>query len=176
CLVNDFLQLDPEVVQEKPKELRRYFRLNLRLNREKNQVVVKLPDALKLEGNKAEEAVELRCRKPEKDQQLHLMVLGPGQPDPKKLVERVLRAFQATEVKEGRFSTRVFKRGILYGPYPAYLTPEMVFGGLKSIRARLQPADGPLNDVILVYFAGEERGVDGKHYLLTKAAKASGDM
>jgi WD40 repeat protein len=176
CLVNDFLQLDPEVVQEKPKELRRYFRLNLRLNREKNQVVVKLPDALKLEGNKTEEAVELRCRKPEKDQQLHLMVLGPGQPAPQKLVARVLKAFQATEVKGNRFATRVFKRGILYGPFPSYLTPEMVFGGLKSIRAKLQPADSPLNDVILVYFAGEEKVVNGKHYLLTKAAKASGDM
>ncbi len=176
CLVNDFQQLAPEVGEANLKELRRPFRLNLRLNRENNQVVVKLPEALKLVGNKTEETIALACAKPEKDQRLHLMVLGPGQREPALLAQRVLEAFQATGVRGNRFRTKVFQEGVLYGPYPAFVTPEMVIAGLTAIQAKLRHADAALNDVTIVFFSGEERFANGRHYLMTTKARATGDL
>ena len=160
--VNDFEQFD--ALLGPARNGQRTFRASVRLNREQNRIQVGLPPDLKLKSNKPP-AVEVACAHPEMGQRLHLVVLGPGQRDQKKLIASVLKAFLATDVKKNSFTTPAFDEGVLYGPLPSNVRRERVMPLLESIDMKLRRSRGPLNDVVVVFFSGKEVVRNKKHYL-----------
>src|SRR5262249_38749090 len=149
------------------------FQAGVRLNRERNRIQVQLPPELKLKANEPP-AVEVACARPEKGQRLHLMVIGPGQRDQQALADAVLKAFLAEKGAGGRFRPPAFEDGTLYGPLPADVRRETVRTKLAYLQRTLRhPRDprGPLNDVVVVFFSGEEAVLDNKLYLLTEESR-----
>jgi hypothetical protein len=171
CWVNDFRQSDALLG---PAEGRvRKFALPILLNREKNVVAVQLPTGLKVKGDEPHSR-EVACAKPTTTQRLHLLIVGPGNPDQKKLADDVLAAFGVEKDDKGRLKSEAFSEVLLYGPLESDVTDLGIRNKLINLRARLRKS--PTSDVVVVFFAGEERVQKKKHYLLTKASLESGDL
>jgi WD40 repeat protein len=175
-LVNGFEQLDAAL--DAREGLRRAFRVPIRLNRLRDNLVqVDVPD-LKLPSRPA---FRVDCAAPLSDQRLHLLVLGPGEPDQAALRRAVIAALQGRDVRGNRFATPAFREGELFG-LPEDFQREDVTSALLRIRDRvrantrpLNENTRPLNDVVIVYFRGEEALTDdGQHYLLTEATRLRG--
>ncbi|HEV2947931.1 MAG TPA: hypothetical protein VGX70_11170, partial [Gemmataceae bacterium] len=92
--VNGFQQL-PAVLQkpgDNPRE--RGFQTNLVLNRDKgNHIELALPDLAKV-FNKNQFDFNVDCRKPERSQRLHLLIVSIQDKDPKPLEAQILNAFK----------------------------------------------------------------------------------
>ncbi len=169
--VNDFEQFDA-LLREAVRAgdtWRRPFRAEVRLNRTRNRVQLDFP-GVKLEADERL-AFDVGCARPERDQRLHLLIVAPGRRDQKGLHERVRKALQAREVKGDRFETPAFREGRTYGPLPWYVSREEVYGMLLRVKQVIRSTAGPLNDVVVVYFQGEEVLKGGKHYLMTEEAR-----
>src|SRR5262249_12246420 len=67
-----------------------------------------------------------------------------------------------------------FSEVLLYGPLESNVTDLGIRNKLINLRARLRKS--PTSDVVVMLFAGEERVEKKKHYLLTEAARKSGDL
>jgi hypothetical protein len=171
--VNDFEQFSAELGPA--RGLRRAFTANVRLNQEQNRTQLQLfPTDLKPAPDSALD-LRLACARPEKDQRLHLVVLGPGRRDQKALTDRVLKAFLAQGVKDNRFHTPAFREARVY-PQPGDITRQGLNGVLRGLKSRLRSTPGPLNDVVIVFFSGEEAVRGEKHYLLTAASRLPGRL
>jgi WD40 repeat protein len=156
------------------KGRRREFRVGMRLNRAQNRVHVALPERLKLKAN-TPPGFDLACAEPETKQRLHLLILAPGQRDGKKVQGAVLRAFLAEDVKGQNFRTPAFEDGIVYGPLPWNFKREKVQSQLHRIKMGIRTSwTRHLNDVVVVYFTGEEAIQGKKHYLLTEETRRVG--
>jgi hypothetical protein len=170
--VNGFKQ--PGTVLQKPDEgsspPRRRFTAPLHLNRPVNKVEVDFPADLKLDASSAT-ALTIRCPRPKQDQRLHLFVLAPGQRDSKEVADRILRSFLAKKSEGNTFRTPVFKEGRLYGPLVGNFKRDEVYQALSDLKRTLQRSTGKFNEVVIVYFQGEEIVHQGKHYLLTEESK-----
>jgi WD40 repeat protein len=153
---------------------RREFRVGIRLNREQNRVHVALPDRLKLKAN-TPPGFDVACARPETRQRLHLLILAPGQRDRKKVQGVVLKAFLAEDTKGQNFRTPAFEDGILYGPLPWNFKREKVQSQLHRIKMGIRTSRSRhLNDVVVVYFTGEEAIQGKKLYLLTEETRRVG--
>jgi WD40 repeat protein len=162
----------------RPIDKRRRFELSLRLNRKKaNLIQVRFPGPLKTEPLE----FTIDCVEPVFDQRLLLLVLAPGYRQPEKLRQQVARGFLAREVKsDGSFQTPAFREAQVIGPD----RPNFDFGEVNAAVHELErlanqsaekfrepTPEKPYNDVIVVYFRGEDRIIGGKHYLLTEEAR-----
>jgi WD40 repeat protein len=160
-----------------PIDGRRRFELALRLNRkEANEVEVTFPAGLKIDPLK----FSLKCTTPVLDQRLLLLVLAPGYADQKGLREKVAKAFHATKVNDdGSFETPAFREGLVLGPD----RPNFNFGTVNNYlyeldqlanqsaeKFRKPTPEKAYNDVIVVYFRGEDRVTRTNQYLLTEEA------
>jgi hypothetical protein len=158
--------------------LTRGFKVPLVLNREHgNHVEVQLPD-LKMEAGR-DCAFTLDCLKPDvRPQQLHLLIVGLGEEEPKKQTGQVLQALQGAFVKEeeGQFATPAFPVGQLYASLSGQVDHTQVLRQLNRVRSALlrRARDGALNDVVLVYYHGGESFSAGSHYLQTSDTLAIG--
>jgi hypothetical protein len=167
--VNEFEQ--PDVALEPARGLRRAFTARVRLNRERNQIHLQLPSDVKPSPDSALD-VRVACARPEKEQRLHLVVLGPGERDPKALRRRVLRAFLAEKEKGDEFQTRAFRQGRVYGPLAGDVSREGLNAFLDNLKLSIRSSGGgALNDVVVLFFTGEEAVRGGKHYLLTEESR-----
>jgi WD40 repeat protein len=169
--VNGFQQSPAILDQPKGKERIRTFKAELVLNRpEGNFVEMDLPDLKQDAGNRSE--FTIACSKPIKGQRLHLLMVGVGQKDDKKLRQQAIAALRATTAK-GKTSSPAFKEVRFYGPLTGFVSPEQVYTQLCLIKKTidLHAPDGSANDVVMVYYLGQET-VDGKgHFFRTSASK-----
>jgi hypothetical protein len=168
--VNDFEQFEGSL--DRPVGLKRTFKVGISLNQFDNRVELGFP-GLRLADGEDRPTCQVACSHPEQKQRLHLLVLAQGRLDQKGLADSVLEALQARDVTESRFTTPAFQAGHLYQPR----TPdrEGVEEAVQRIRATIKEEAGtPFQNVVLIYFQGEEVFQDGRHFLLAKADRDKG--
>jgi hypothetical protein len=140
-----------------------------------NRVELQFPEGVKFE-EQDRPVFTLSCARPAKDQRLHLVVIGPGQADPAPLVRRVRQALQADHLEGDPFRTPAFREGRVYPPLYGDVNREQVYAALIDVRHRIRATAGPLNDVVIVYFQGEETVRGGRQYLLTEQSRKFGRL
>jgi hypothetical protein len=142
------------------------------LNRlEGNSLELDLPDLKQDASNRTEFA--MGCLKPVKGQRLHLLIVGVGEKDEKKLIDEAFTALRATTDSQGKSSSPAFIEVRTYGPLTGFVSPEQVYTQLCLIKKTidLHSKNGSANDVVMVYYQGQET-VDGKgHFFRTSASK-----
>lgn len=171
--VNEFEQLGAELGPA--KGLRRDFRVDLRLNRPTNSVALEFLGA-NLESN-ARTTLTLACAQPALAQRLHLLVVAPGNNDPITLRRDVLGAFQArtgSTLDDAFEAPPAFTRGLIHPLLTGEVRPGYVYGRLGIIKDKMRSSPGTLNDVVVIYFQGEERAGSDDLGLVTRRNLAPG--
>jgi WD40 repeat protein len=158
--VNDFEQFDVPLGPR--KKAVREFRAELRLNNTANHVEIGSSDV-----KVANAAFGVDCAKPARDQRLHVFIVAPSRTDEGKVTDEVLTAFQARHVENEQFDTPAFKQGRMYGPVIKLAQREDVFGAVENMKGAINGGADALNDVIVVYFLGQQLLTDQEHFLLT---------
>jgi len=160
--VNGFLQsvttLDPGAEADGAKP----FQVEVVLNRANdNRIEIEFPGLPRQAGNRLE--FDLDCRKPQTGQRLHLVMIGFGLSDEEKLMELARRALQ---IRDGR--TPVFSEVRTYGPLVGRVRATQVKYQLELFRAATQNRfRDHLNDVLMVYYFGQEADADERFTLVT---------
>jgi hypothetical protein len=157
--VNGFQQL-PAVLQPAAAGSReRTFQTDLLLNQaDDNRVEIALPD---LEQDACScTRFGLACRKPERAQRLHLLLVSSRPVDEKALKAQFLKAFQSHTEPNGEIKTPVFDPVYTYATLTGYyVRPQYVYNQLHRIQAtikKLANAGTPCNDVVVFYYQGGE--------------------
>jgi hypothetical protein len=157
--VNGFQQL-PAILQkpgDNPRE--RGFQTNLVLNRDKgNHVELALPDLAKV-FNKNQFDFNVDCRKPERSQRLHLLIVSIQDKDPKPLEAQILNAFkgngggtsQAVKAFDPIYS---YPTLVDYRVKPSYVYYQLV--EIKNNIQKLAQIGASSSDVVAVYYRGGE--------------------
>jgi WD40 repeat protein len=162
--VNDFEQFEASLAPRRGRV--REFTAELRLNNTANRIEVGSSEV------KAERvAFNVACSQPARTQRLHLLLVAPGRRDEAKVTEEMLTAFQAHHVEGDRFDTAAFGQGRLYGPVIKLAQREEVFDALENMKSAIYGAADGLNDVIVVFFHGEQLVTEDEHFLLTGETK-----
>jgi hypothetical protein len=118
-------------------------------------------------------AFKLTCAAPATQQRLHLLIVGVDVKDGAALTKRVLDTLGATERPpglQGEFKTEAFQRSILYRVLIGEVERGNVEAQLVEINkeiALLHKNSKWLNDVILVYYQGEDVVKRGERWLKT---------
>jgi hypothetical protein len=170
--VNGFQQVPAPLDEAKGKERRRTFTADLLLNRpEGNFVELDLPDIKQDASNRTEFTVA--CLNPIKGQRLHLLIVGVGEKDDKKLTHQAFTALRASTDSQGKSSSPGFQEVHPYGPLTGYVSPEQVYTQLCLIKKTidLHSQEGSANDVVMVYYQGQETVDNQGHFFLTSASK-----
>ncbi len=158
--VNDFEQFEAPLAPR--RGLVREFTAELRLNNKANHVEIGSSEV------KAEKAIfSVACSRPACIQRLHLLLVAPGRRDEAKVTTEMLTAFQAHNVDGDRFDTAAFGQGRLYGPVIKLAQREEVFDALENMKSSICGGADDLNDVIVVFFHGEQLVTENEHFLLT---------
>jgi WD40 repeat protein len=153
----------------------RTFQADVLLSRPRNnRIDIDLP-ALSLDADHARQCVVQVCSRPFQGQRLHLLIVGIGQEDGKKLVDGALKALQARPVsdKPGRYTAPpAFQEVLVYGPLVQDVGPGDVFHKLNEMRKRIETSDvrdpsAQFNDVVLLYYQGGERITREGHFFVT---------
>jgi WD40 repeat protein len=116
---------------------------------------------------------KLECATPATQQRLHLLVVGVNVADGAALANRVLDTLGASERPnglQGEFKTAAFEKSILYRVLIGEVERGKVEAQLMEINKeirRLHTQSKWLNDVILVYYQGEDVVKDGERWLKT---------
>jgi WD40 repeat protein len=170
--VNGFQQVPAPLDQPKGKERRRTFTADLVLNRpEGNFVEMDLPDIKQDASNHTE--FTLGSLKPVKGQRLHLLIVGVGEKDEQKLYNQAITALKAAKNLQGKYASPAFEEVRFYGPLTGFVSPEQIYNQLCLIKKTidLYAPRGSANDVVMVYYQGQET-VDPKgHFFSTSASK-----
>ena len=121
-----------------------------------------------------------------KVQRLHVVVIAPDVNDgaeTQKLLRQVVTAVggeaPAGPVGPGVFKHRGFTQAVLYRPLLYYTGPSDVTGKMREVygeidRAMKRPGNGWVNDVVLVYYQGRDRTVEGVRRLATSGTGPAG--
>jgi WD40 repeat protein len=170
--VNGFQQIPGPLEEPAGKERRRNFSADVLLNRlEGNFVELDLPDIKQDASNRTEFSVG--SLNPVKGQRLHMLIVGVGEKDEDQLKTKAVTALRATTNPQGKSSSPGFEDVHFYGPLTGYVSPEQVYTQLCLIKKTidLHSPEGSANDVVMVYYLGQET-VDGQgHFFRTSASK-----
>jgi len=160
-----------------PDNVRR-FEVPVLLTRSDNKIRIELIDPNQREDvaqlTRSRREFSVRCGNPFEKQRLHLLIVGVDVLDGGTLRNRVLDTLGATERPrdmQGPFKTRAFDQCILYHVLTGYVERGMVEAQLlkinEEIRKLHQLPNGKMNDVILIFFQGEEVAHDenGRRWL-----------
>jgi hypothetical protein len=175
--VNGFLQVPAELKLPEGDSRARTFEADILLNQaQKNRVEIELPGVQQDMSNRREFFVD--CQKPERGQQLHLLIVGVGEKNEKKLTERALQALQVQGSAPGKLKTRAFEQVRIYGPLTDYVSPEQVFTQLCLMKKTidLRATAGSAKDVIMVYYQGEEAVKKDGHFFPTSVSQYDPDL
>jgi WD40 repeat protein len=170
--VNGALQRPAELEPPVGDSRKRAFKAELFLNRPNdNQIEIDLPDCKQEAANRR--AFALGCRNPERDQRLHLLVVGIGEKDEQQLIDRALQTLQARANAPGQIQTPAFEQVRIYGPLTGYVSPEHVFTQLCLIKRTIDllASSGSSNDVVMVYYQGGEAVNPQGHFFLTSVSR-----
>jgi hypothetical protein len=108
------------------------------------------------------------CANPLRTRNLYLLIAAPGLKDGEKLRDRVLKALRAHKEKEV-ISSKVFERIYTFS-LTDQVTPDLVYQNLREIYNSIKKRGSP-NDIVIVYFCGQET-VDGQgHFFRTSASR-----
>jgi WD40 repeat protein len=141
----------------------RRFSVPLVLISKENRIKIQVPTVGQQEGSSEE--FELGCAKPEARQRLHLLIVGVEVKDAAGLKERVLNALAADPRGRptgnwGGFTKKPpFEKCILYHVLTGEVRREKVLTQLSAIAREiktLQDQDHWLNDVVLIYYQGQD--------------------
>src|SRR5262249_44786987 len=106
--VNGFLQVPAELKLPAGNSRERTFQADILLSQAaKNRVEIELPSAHQEASNRREFFVD--CRQPQRGKRLHLLIVGVGEKDEKKLTERALQALQVQASARGQLSAPAFE-------------------------------------------------------------------
>jgi hypothetical protein len=159
--VNGFLQ---SVITLPPRETPegQEFQVQVVLNRRKdNRVELEFPGLPRPVENRL--VFDLDCRRPQTGQRLHLVMIGFGLAKDTDIVEHARRALQ---IRDGR--TPVFSEVRIYGPLTGRVRATHVKYQLELFRAAAQNRfRDTLNDVLMIYYYGQEAGADQRFVLVT---------
>lgn len=170
--VNGFQQVPALLKPPASKDSReRSFERELLLNQVENRIEVELPD-LKEEANDRRE-FSVVCRNPQAGQRLHYLVMGVGEKNQQELLKEALQAIGAKGDGNGQYHTPAFSEIRMYGPLTGYVRPERVFTQLCIIKQTvdLLARSGSANDVVLVYYEGQEAVTKDGHYFKTSLSR-----
>jgi hypothetical protein len=147
----------------------RPFRVPLVLIGSKNRIRIEVPSVGQQERSRR--AFELACAAPAGKQRLHVLVVGINVKDAVELKKRVLDALAVDPGKrppgaQGEFFKKPpFDRCVLYHVLAGEVDRSMVEGQLVEINreiGRLKRQTGWLNDLVLIYYQGEDVVLAGK--------------
>lgn len=138
------------------------FRTDVVLNRSVgNRIELRFPGLPQQAPNRL--TLDVDCRKPQTGQRLHLLVIGFGVDNGRQLQEQAQRALQ---IEGGR--TSAFSEVRTYGPLTGRVRATHVKYQLQLIRAAMQNRfRDTLNDVLVVYYCGQEAVSDRRFVLVT---------
>ncbi len=122
-----------------------------------------------------ENKFSLACAKPAKEQRLHLLIVGVDVTDGKALTTRVLNMLGVKPEDrptglQGDFKTAAFDRCILYQLLIDEVDRGKVEAQLEAINKeidRLRRETKVLNDVVLIYYQGQDKLINGELWLKT---------
>jgi hypothetical protein len=165
--VNGFPQvLTPvQATAQRPREAE--FEAEIVLGRPTNTIAARLPRLSRLAHDLGERSqLNVTCETPITDQNLHLLILSMEPVDERELVTRALQALRARRLpgRGDRFETPAFSRGTIHGPSVGKPLPRCI-GLLHEIGEEIGLGRQPSNDVVVVYYQGEETLVDGQVHL-----------
>jgi hypothetical protein len=182
--VNGCQQLPAVLAPPLPGRRLRTFTAEVRLTRAKgNRISLRLPPtgtALSLDADSRCEGL-VDCARPAKEtrQLAHVLIVDPGGDDPTRVVERVLGALGATGLRDGRFDLPFCNEGgRLYGPLVGEsVTREAVLSQLLQIGRFLQlrAQSGAAEDVVILYYRGQQLTQGGRQYLQTAVSRLTSD-
>jgi WD40 repeat protein len=170
--VNGFQQIPAPLEEPKGKERRRTFVADLLLNRpEGNFVELDLPDIKQDASNRTDFTVA--SLNPIKGQRLHLLIVGVGEKDEKKLMRQAFTALRANTDSPGKVYSPGFEEVHPYGPLTGYVSPEQVYTQLCLVKKTidLHAPEGSANDVVMVYYQGQETVDSQGHFFRTSTSK-----
>jgi WD40 repeat protein len=170
--VNGFQQ-PPVKLQRRSdaKSRKREFEAEVVLNQtQKNRVEFELPGLAQEAGKRREFLID--CAKPRPPETWHVLVVGVGDKDQTQLKDRVLKAVRSQPGVRGAFQVR------LYGPLTEDVSPETVYAQLRRIKKVIdtQAAQGSANDVLMVYYIGQEAVKSEGHFFTTDVSEAEPDL
>jgi hypothetical protein len=164
-------------------ERRRAFEVDVLLTESANNVIeIELPELAQEASNPSE--LHADCGKPRGEQFGHLLIIGTGKTKEKALIDKALQAIQGEDTKEEVkglkvFRAAAFRRGYIYPPLiGATITPDKVLTQLQSIRREINnhAGLGSANDVLLVYYEGNEAVTAEGHFLRTDRSRYDDDL
>jgi WD40 repeat protein len=176
--VNGFQQFPEELVPAADPAVST-FTSDVVLNQAKdNGIRIEVP-RLKQDADNRKLCLVEECAKPVEAQRLHLLVVGIGEEDEKKLKDRALVAVQAARDPNspGRFVSPAFREIedpiVLNGHW---VRSQQVRYALEDIKLKLQRIErgskaDPRSEVFIFYFQGPEMITREGHYFLTSESK-----
>lgn len=156
----------------------RPFRVPLVLIGEKNRIQIELPNVA-VETSTGRE-FDLACTNPTRTQRLHLLIVGVNVKEANELKKRVLDSLDVDEKGRplgvrGEFSKKPpFQQCILHRVLAGEVDRSTFVGQLAEINKeieRLRVTTGWLNDVILIYYQGEDEVVPERHQRFLKTSR-----
>jgi hypothetical protein len=147
----------------------RSFRVPLVLIGTNNRIQLEVPSVGQQESSRRE--FQLTCAAPAKNQRLHVLIVGVNVPDSAGLKKRVLDALgvaagdQPVGAQGEFFKKPPFERCVLYHVLAGEVDRGKVEGQLVEINneiRRLQRTTGWLNDLVLIYYQGEDIEIPAK--------------
>jgi serine/threonine protein kinase len=149
----------------------RHFRVEIHFDRAVgNYVEMDFPGLKGQISHRQEFKVD--CLEPVRVARLHVLVIGVGVKDEKKLVDRALRCVQASSNSNG-IQTPVYSDVHIYGPVAPYVSPEQFYTQLVLIKKTIdyKIMGGPPNDTVLIYVEADEKVTAEGRYLVTSSTK-----
>ena len=168
CWVNGFLQKSVRVSRQNAVDGAIPFTSEFILNRKTfNRIVLELPDAPDHEA-----ILVTDCANPETRQKLHMFLVGLNETNGEQFVSDAKRAFQVTLDQAPAFNEVIPYKPLIDQFDPAEFNSYLLEG---MRRVKLQNADEPSLDVILLYYRGIESSTyAGQFALATRINQSNG--
>jgi WD40 repeat protein len=162
----------------KAGDRKRTFELTLQFTQPKDNVVeIELPDLAQEASNPMEFLVD--CKQPNAKQFGHLLVIGAGKTEKAQLIQRALHSIQGKITEGTEFKADAFSGGRIYGPLTgSTVTPDRVLTQLLVIKSQIEKRarEGAANDIVLVYYEGNEAVTSDGHFLRTNRSRYDSDL
>jgi serine/threonine protein kinase len=124
------------------------------------------------EQKRYHQAFKVDCLEPVRVARLHILAIGVGIKDEKKLLDGALRSIQASSNAKG-LQTPVYSEVHIYGPLTGYVSPEQIYTQLVLIKKTIDNKvdAGSPDDSVVIYFEGNEKVTPEGRFLITSVSR-----